>query len=108
MAPADAPRTLVSVDRQGRETPIAPPGGYLFPGYHPMARVSRCTWTAPSRISGSGIWRARRSTRLTSEPGVDANALWTPDGRRLLFRSDRAGSSNLFVQNADGTGPPGA
>jgi Tol biopolymer transport system component len=30
--------------------------------------------------------------------------VWTPDGRRLLFASDREGARNLFEQAADGTG----
>ena len=31
--------------------------------------------------------------------------VWTPDGRRLAFRSQRSGPHNLFWQAADGTGP---
>ncbi len=31
-------------------------------------------------------------------------AIWTPDGRRLTFTSDREGPSNLFWQPADGSG----
>src|SRR5205814_5173998 len=30
--------------------------------------------------------------------------VWTPDGRRLLFTSNRAGPRNLYWQAADGTG----
>jgi len=30
--------------------------------------------------------------------------VWTPDGRRVIFTSDRAGARNLFWQAADGTG----
>ena len=30
--------------------------------------------------------------------------MWTPDGRRLIFSSERAGARNLFWQAADGTG----
>ena len=30
--------------------------------------------------------------------------VWTPDGRRLIFSSERAGVRNLFWQAADGTG----
>ena len=31
--------------------------------------------------------------------------VWTPDGTRLTFRSDRFGPHNLFWQPADGSGP---
>jgi eukaryotic-like serine/threonine-protein kinase len=30
--------------------------------------------------------------------------VWTPDGRRVIFSSDRAGARNLFWQAADGAG----
>jgi Tol biopolymer transport system component len=30
--------------------------------------------------------------------------VWSPDGQRLAFSSDRGGAANLFVQAADGTG----
>jgi Tol biopolymer transport system component len=52
------------------------------------------------------IWDfARRTpTRLTFDPGVDERPVWTPDGRRIVFASSRAGALNLFMQAADGTG----
>jgi len=34
------------------------------------------------------------------------NAIWTPDGRRLTFTSERDGPWNLYWQPADGSGPP--
>src|SRR5436309_443133 len=44
-------------------------------------------------------------TRLTSDPGVDRNPVWTPDGQRLVYASSRgAGSLNLYWQRADGSG----
>jgi Tol biopolymer transport system component len=43
--------------------------------------------------------------RLTSDPALDADPAWAPDGRRLAFRSRRDGSSDLFIMNADGTQP---
>ena len=36
--------------------------------------------------------------------GNNADAIWTPDGRRLTFTSDRDGSWDLFWQPADGSG----
>jgi dipeptidyl aminopeptidase/acylaminoacyl peptidase len=39
------------------------------------------------------------------EPGLDLVPVWTPDGQRLVFASDRGGRQfNLFVQSSDGTG----
>jgi serine/threonine-protein kinase len=52
------------------------------------------------------LWDVMRLTltRLTFNPGADAYPVWTPDGRRLIFNSQREGSQNLFWQAADGTG----
>jgi serine/threonine protein kinase/Tol biopolymer transport system component len=45
-------------------------------------------------------------TQLTFEPGDDRGPVWSPDGQRLAFASDRAvaGVFNLYWMNADGTG----
>src|SRR5262249_48313074 len=52
------------------------------------------------------IWDLTRETltRLTSDPGNDAEPVWTPDSRRLLFSSTRTGVAALHWQAADGTG----
>jgi Tol biopolymer transport system component len=51
-------------------------------------------------------WARDRLTQLTFDPGQDSNPVWTPDGRRVVFASDRAkrGVANLYWVNADGTG----
>ena len=35
---------------------------------------------------------------------VSNNPAWTPDGKRIVFQSTRAGPANLFWQLADGSG----
>jgi TolB protein len=54
-----------------------------------------------------------RQTRLTEEVGNPSTPTglffqiepsWSPDGRLIAFASKRAGSFDLFVMNADGTG----
>jgi serine/threonine-protein kinase len=50
-------------------------------------------------------WDRDTLTQLTFDPGQDQGPAWTPDGRRILFSSDRAkpgGVSNLYWVNADG------
>ena len=51
-------------------------------------------------------WSGDTLTQLTFDPGDDLLPVWTPDGRRIAFRSDRAkpGIHNLYWVNADGTG----
>ena len=99
------PRTLVWVDRQGRETPIlAPPRPYLLPALSPDG--TRVAVFANDQERDLWLWDLRRTTltRLTSTPGVDVVHVWTPDSRRLIFTSERAGVRNLFWQAADGAG----
>jgi Tol biopolymer transport system component len=51
-------------------------------------------------------WARDTLTQLTFDPGEDRAPVWTPDGRRIVFSSDRAkpGINNLYWVNADGTG----
>ncbi|MCR4373831.1 MAG: DPP IV N-terminal domain-containing protein, partial [Acidobacteria bacterium] len=43
------------------------------------------------------------ATRITSGQAYDMQAAFSPDGTRLVFISDRNGSENIWVANADGT-----
>jgi eukaryotic-like serine/threonine-protein kinase len=102
---AGTPRTLVWVDRQGHETPIpAPPRPYLLPALSPDG--TRVAVFANDQERDLWLWDLRRTTltRLTLTPGVDVIQVWTPDSRRLIFTSERAGVRNLFWQAADGSG----
>lgn len=47
---------------------------------------------------------AHRSVRLTEHPANDHAAVWSPDGARIAFLSDRTGRDEVYVINADGTG----
>ena len=45
------------------------------------------------------------STRLTFDPSVDNVPVWSPDGKRIAFMSNRDGGVfNLYAKDADGTG----
>jgi Tol biopolymer transport system component len=49
-------------------------------------------------------WARDTLTRVTFAAAEDMKPIWTPDGRRLAFRSSRDGSFNLYWQRADGSG----
>ena len=42
--------------------------------------------------------------RLTRNWGIDTSAAWSPDGKQIAFVSDRHGSPQIWVMNADGSG----
>ena len=102
---AEQARTLVWVDRNGREEAIAaPPRAYLGPRISPDG--TQVALDVREQENDIWIWSLARSTltRLTFDPGLDRYPVWTPDGRRIAFSSQRAGAPNLFWQAADGTG----
>lgn len=45
------------------------------------------------------------ATRLTSGMAIDVQPVFSPDGKQILFVSDRSGNMNLWTINADGTNP---
>jgi serine/threonine protein kinase len=48
---------------------------------------------------------ARGIVRLTSDPGLKAGSVWSPDGKYVAFSSSRAGHYDLFVKASNGDGP---
>src|SRR5262249_953628 len=44
------------------------------------------------------------STRLTSDPAQDTDALWSPDGNEIVFASNRGGDWGLYRKSVRGTG----
>jgi len=98
--------TLSWVDRQGQEDPLP-----AAPNNFSQLRLSPDgTRLASSVLDGSNadIWihdlERNTSRRLTFDPALDTRPVWTPDGERIVFGSDRAGEYGLYWRAADGTG----
>ena len=101
-------RTLVWVDRQGREELIKMPvRAYVIPRISPDGR--HVASDVRDQQGDIWIWDFARGTltRSTLDPGADGYPVWTPNGRRLIFGSERThpGIANVFWQAADGTSP---
>ena len=99
-------RTLVWVDRQGNEEPLAiEPRSYAGPRLSPDESRVAVAVQEPDNVD---IWiydLARGvPTRLTFDPALDLMPMWTPDGERIVFSSAREQALNLFWKRADGTG----
>jgi serine/threonine-protein kinase len=54
------------------------------------------------------MWDLRRNAleRFTRDPAGNPLVEWSPDGRYVVFGSDRFGVTNLFRQASDGSGEP--
>ncbi|HEX2455531.1 MAG TPA: protein kinase, partial [Vicinamibacterales bacterium] len=104
-ATSAAARTLVWVDRQGREEPLgAPPRPYFHPRVSPDG--NRVAVAIEDQENDIWVWDLARRTldRLTFGRAPDFGPVWTPDGRRLVFFSEREGWAGLQWQPADGPG----
>jgi serine/threonine protein kinase/Tol biopolymer transport system component len=104
--PTVASQDLVWVDRTGKETPLgAPTREYLEARLSPDG--TRVAVDIADQDRDIWVWdRERRVlTRVTADPANDAAPVWTLDGQRIIFASQRDGGIyNLWWQAADGTG----
>jgi len=97
-------RTLVWVDRAGRETPVpAPPLPYLYPRLSPDGAQVAVFLQDRDRDVWIVTLGRPTLTRVTFDPALDPYPVWATGGRRVFFSSDRAGARNLFAQATDGS-----
>jgi Tol biopolymer transport system component len=103
----DLSARFVWVDRMGRETPISVlPRLYLAPTISPDGtRVAYQT----AQDANTDVWtyefRRGISERVTTEPGAESDAVWSPDSRRLAYRAEGGdGGPGIFVKASDGSG----
>ena len=75
---------------------LSPDGSRLAVGIRDPAAQGRDIWVF-DLARGT-------STKLTFDPKDDFNPVWSPDGSRIAFSSDRRGARNLYVKSASGTG----
>ena len=95
-------RRLVWVDRGGREEPLA-----LELGDYERVHLSP-DGTKLVFDDRSDIWLydfARETlSRFTFDPAPDTDPVWSPDGQRIFFSSDRDGPVNVYEKPSDGSG----
>ena len=93
-----APSTLGWVDRDGQMTPVTR-GEYRYLRLSPDARYV-------AAVVAGDVWlydlERDAPTRLTDQGG--SYPLWTPDGSRLLFSSNRTGLFGVYSKEVDGSG----
>jgi serine/threonine protein kinase/Tol biopolymer transport system component len=95
---------LVWVSRNGAEQFLAAPArDYDTPALSPDGR----------RVAvgtDNQVWlydfSQQALTRFTFEGSENQDPVWTPDGKRIAFESNKNGPTNVFWQSADGSGGP--
>ncbi len=107
--PGDAgqQRTLAVLDRQGRETMLtAPAKAYTRARFSPDGR--HIAMDVREIDTDIWLWDMGRevATRLTFSRSDEANAIWTPDSRHLVYYSSQDGRFGLYRVTIDGTGEP--
>jgi serine/threonine-protein kinase len=99
--------TLLWVDREGHEELVGvPPGPYVYPRISPDGTRIALDWQGPDR--DLWIWDLGRHTltRVTDDPSEDMLPVWSRDGRRLFFASNREGEFHIYSTAADGGSAP--
>jgi serine/threonine protein kinase len=94
---------LTWVDRSGaaRGTVGDPDATLDFPRLSPDGRRVAVGRTVQGN---EDVWLLDdvRMSRVTFDPAADARPLWSPDGRRIVFRSNRTGRGDLYLRLTNG------
>jgi Tol biopolymer transport system component len=97
---SELPLIWVSRDGKPQET-VLDAGPYRSPSISPDGKQLAY---AKTEGSNTDIWvmdlAPGTSTRLTFDPEEDSIPIWSRDGKRLAFHSDRFGHRDLFIKDA--------
>jgi serine/threonine protein kinase len=99
---------LTWFDRSGKPAgTIGLPGTYNNMRLSPDGRRVAVDQTDPNGRN-IDIWVHQQAqgetTRLTFDPSLHQTPIWSPDGRQILFSSNRRTGVLLYLKNADGSG----
>jgi Tol biopolymer transport system component len=101
-------RQLTWYDRKGRVLgTVGLPADYQEPAMSPDGKYLAVSQGALG--AGQAIWihdlaQATQSRLTFGLAQYDATPIWTPNGDRIVFSSDRKGSSDLYWKPSNGTG----
>jgi Tol biopolymer transport system component len=101
-------KQLVWVDRHGRQLDrLGPDGEYTNPVLSPAGdRVA--VGRLDPRTDTEDIWVIETvhgtASRLTFDPAWDTEPVWSPDGRQIVFASNRSGHWAIYKKASDGSG----
>lgn len=98
---------VVLADGRGAVQPVLSEArAYLYPRFSPDGQRIALTIDAGIR---SDVWvydqQSKTSTRLTSTGLTNDRAEWSPDGARVLYRTDASKNGSIWWRPADLSGP---
>jgi serine/threonine-protein kinase len=99
-------RTLVWVDRSGNAEPLPlPQASYLYPRLSPDGRSMAVEIEGPNHDFYFYDFARTVLSKVTTD-GMSHDPVWTPDGKRLAYRSWQFGGMTMWMMNADRSGRP--
>jgi serine/threonine-protein kinase len=107
VSPTSDRRQLVRLDRKGGTEPLKlPPGPYEFPRVSPDGkRLAFGTDDGKEAIVWIYDLSGTSSMRRLTFGGRNRFPIWSGNGEKVAFQSDRDGDLGIFWQRADGTAP---
>jgi len=98
---------LTWFDRTGKQLgTVGTPGLMLTPSLSPdekQVAILHADLTSASEIWLVDLSR-QTSSRFTFDPEMDTNPVWSPDGSRIVFSSNRSGQFDLYWKLSNGAG----
>jgi hypothetical protein len=84
--------------------------GRLKPGIYAAQAAAAAASASVALTSTITTWESGSGGSRTTIDGLvvtvhPAGTIWSPDGTHVVFRSDRRGNSDLYIQNSSGTEP---
>jgi serine/threonine protein kinase len=99
-------RQLQWVDRSGKDVGVvaAPEDAGL--GWPRLSPDGQRVAVNRNVQGNTDVWlfEGERTRRFTFEASSEANAVWSPDGNQIMFRSRRGAAQNLYVKASSGVG----
>jgi Tol biopolymer transport system component len=99
-APANSPSTRIEGVESGAFRPVI--------SLLPAASASRLAYARFALDTNIWVIAAAAATpahKLVASTRLDTNPQFSPDGRKLAFRSERSGRSQIWISNSDGSNP---
>ena len=102
----NAPRVFIFDIESGQQEIVGDfPGMTFAPRFSPDGKKIILSYASPE-VGNSEIYilnlETREKKRITNSTAIDVSGSFAPNGKRVVFNSDRNGRRHLYVANSDG------